>query len=145
MGDEEGGILGSCAIRKLIVSSRGKGYAGVTVEDRTLNEAVVALMAELKWLGPVEFEFMRSPREGFYLIEINPRFPAWADFPAAIGCNLAAVAVQQLLGRPVDTISRPPAGKMFLRHNTDIVCDAEEFSRLASEGCSQPDYNLAAA
>jgi carbamoyl-phosphate synthase large subunit len=134
IGDGQGGVIGSCAVRKLIVSSRGKGYAGITVCDAELQQAVAALVRELRWRGPLEGEFIRSRDGVFHLIEINPRFPAWADFPSAVGANLAAAAVEQLLGWPVTPLPDVPAGKLFIRHNIDLACDAAEFGRLAAEG-----------
>jgi carbamoyl-phosphate synthase large subunit len=139
VGDGQGGSLGSCAIKKLIVSSRGKGYAGITVHDEALTLAGDRLMKALTWLGPWECEFIRDRAGDYYLIEINPRFPAWADFPAAIGLNLVAKAVLQVLGHSQSAIAQTeivPAGKVFLRHSTDLVCDAEIFSKLAIEGQS---------
>lgn len=134
VGDGLGDTLGSCAIRKLVVSSRGKGYAGITVGDEDLHRAGTVLMYALKWRGPWECEFIRTKDGLFHLIEINPRFPAWADFPAAIGTNLVAAALRQTLGLPEEELYDVPAGKVFLRHSVDIVCDATDFSRLAVEG-----------
>jgi len=134
VGDGQGGMLGSCALRKLVISALGKGYAGITVHDSGLAEAAVALLRVLHWRGPLELEFMRDRDGEFYLIEINPRFPAWADFPAAIGCNLAAAAFEQLLEWPITRLPVVPAGKIFLRHNQDIVCDSADFGKLATEG-----------
>lgn len=134
VGDGRGGALGSCPIRKLVVSSMGKGYAGMTIVDEPLAEAVVALIGVLKWRGPVEFEFMRGLDGRYYLIEINPRFPAWADFPSALDCNLAAAALEQLLEWPIRPLPQLPAGKVFIRHSHDVVCDAEDFHVMAAEG-----------
>lgn len=134
LGDGQGGMMGSCAVRKLVVSARGKGYAGITVEDPDLRRAARRLIRELNWRGPLELEFLRDRQGVFHLIEINPRFPAWADFPAALGCNLAAAAVQQLLGREIESLAAVPTGKIFLRHSVDLVCDSIELGTLATEG-----------
>jgi carbamoyl-phosphate synthase large subunit len=138
VGDGKGGTLGSCSIRKLVVSSRGKGYAGITVDDEGLREAADALMKYVKWRGPWECEFIRNRDGQFYLIEINPRFPAWADFPAAVGANLVAASVLQVLGESkaeIQAMLQPvPPGKVFLRHSTDLVCDAEMFRHLVVDG-----------
>lgn len=134
VGDGAGRVLGSCAVRKLVLSSQGKGYAGITVEDHRLNEAAASLMQELKWSGPLEMEFLRTRDGQFHLIEINPRFPAWSDFPSALGCNLAAVALKALLGEMPEPLAPVPPGQMFLRHTVDMVCDSMEFGMLATEG-----------
>ena len=142
VGDGRGGALGSCPIRKLVVSSMGKGYAGMTIGDAPLTKAVGSLLEVLQWRGPVEFEFMRSHDGTYYLIEINPRFPAWADFPSALGCNLAAAALEQLVGAPVQRLPQLPAGKVFIRHSQDVVCDAEDFHVMAAEGRTAPRPTL---
>ncbi len=134
VGDGQGGMLGSCAVRKLVVSTLGKGYAGITVEDASLRESAAALLHTLQWRGPLECEYIRDREGDFYLIEINPRFPAWADFPAALGCNLAAAALEQLLEWSVPALPAIPAGKMFIRHSQDIVCDSADFAQLAAVG-----------
>jgi carbamoyl-phosphate synthase large subunit len=134
VGNGHGETLGCCAIRKLVVSSRGKGYAGITVSDDDLNRAGANLMRALQWRGPWECEFIRHRDGQFYLIEINPRFPAWADFPAAIGTNLVAAALEQTLGHTPSPLAEVPPGKVFLRHSVDIVCDASEFSQLTMDG-----------
>ncbi len=134
VGDGRGGMLGSCALRKLVVSTLGKGYAGMTIFDANLRETAEALMHTLQWTGPLEFEFIRDRHGDFYLIEINPRFPAWADFPAAVGSNLAVAALEQLLEWPATPVPEVPSGKMFIRHSQDIVCDSADFAQLVGEG-----------
>ncbi|MEO6848928.1 MAG: ATP-grasp domain-containing protein [Chthoniobacterales bacterium] len=134
LGDGTGRMLGSCSIRKMVVSSQGKGYAGITVHDKNLLSVCESLLKELKWKGPLEFEFIRDKDGEFYLIEINPRFPAWVDFPAQLGCNLAQAAVENLLGWESKMLCDIPAGKIFLRHSVDMICDVEEFAALTAEG-----------
>ena len=85
LGDGEGGWLGHCAIRKTQLSDKGKGLSAITVADERLSNLCARLIRELKWRGPFEIELIREDSTGDYvLIEINPRFPAWIDFP---GCS----------------------------------------------------------
>ena len=88
LGDGAGGLLGSCAVRKLIISDKGKGNGSVVVRDLRLDEITRRVMAATRWSGPFELEFIRDQRDdGYRLIEINPRFPAWVGFPTQLGAN----------------------------------------------------------
>lgn len=135
VGDGEGGVLASCTVRKTVLSSKGKGYGGVTVNDPKLQAQCERLIRELKWKGPLELEFLCDRTSGdFYLLEINPRFPAWADVPALLGINMAELVVRQAMGESVDVVGACPAGNFFLRHNVDLVGSVEELGQLMSLG-----------
>jgi carbamoyl-phosphate synthase large subunit len=125
LGDGKGGLLGSCAIRKMMLTSAGKAYGGIVVVDPALQETVVKIIKTLKWWGPFEMEFVKG-RQGHELIEMNPRFPSWTDFPSQIGCNLPAMMVDMLLSRqPTPAVPCEP-GKMFMRHCVDLVGDISQ-------------------
>jgi carbamoyl-phosphate synthase large subunit len=135
VGDGKGGVAGSCSIRKTILSEKGKGFGGITINDPRLEELAFSLVKELKWFGPIELEFIQEEITGdYFLLEINPRFPAWIDFPAACGVNLAALVVEALWeGRMPEMPSCRP-GKFFLRHSIDVLCDVEDMGTLATVG-----------
>lgn len=120
LGDGKGGLFGSCAIRKMMLTGAGKAYGGIVVADPTLQEKVKRIIKSLKWRGPFELEFVKG-RHGHELIEMNPRFPAWTDFPSQIGCNLPGMLIDMLLSRPVTPPAPCEAGKMFMRHCVDLV------------------------
>jgi len=132
LGDGKGGLLGSCAIRKIMMTSSGKAFGGIVVADPTLQDIVEKVINKLKWWGPFELEFVRS-RQGHELIEMNPRFPAWADFPSQLGCNLPAMLVDMMLSRPVAPAAPCEAGRMFIRHCVDLAGDISQLAEL-SEG-----------
>ena len=138
VGDGQGGVLASCTVRKTVLSSKGKGYGGVTVNDPVLDEQCSRLIRELRWKGPLELEFLRDrTSDDYYLLEINPRFPAWADVPASLGFNLAEIVVRQAMGEPDQVMGVCPAGNFFLRHNIDLVGSVEELGQLMSLGTLQ--------
>jgi len=140
VGDAQGEMLASCSVRKTLLSSKGKGYGGVTVSDPALQKQCLRLMRELKWCGPLELEFLREAKSGdFYLLEINPRFPAWADVPALLGINLAELVVRQAMGEAVSPVGACPAGQFFLRHNVDLVGSVQDFGQLMSLGTLKND------
>jgi carbamoyl-phosphate synthase large subunit len=131
LGDGEGGLLGHCAVRKLIISDKGKGNGSVIVRDPRLDELTRNLIAETRWRGPFELEFIRDQRDDAYrLIEINPRFPAWVGFPAQLGANFPAAWVEWMLGGTCRALPAPPPGRFFLRHQIEVTGSMEQVSAL---------------
>ena len=131
LGDGQGGLLGSCSIRKMMLTSNGKAFGGIVVADPVLQDSVEKIIKKLKWWGPFELEFVRGSH-GHELIEMNPRFPAWTDFPSQIGCNLPAMLVDMMLSRPVRPAQACEPGRMFIRHNLDLVGDISQLADLSS-------------
>lgn len=134
LANRESEIVGFCAIRKLLRTSAGKGFGGVVINDAKLEAAAREIIKELRWRGPFEIEFLKMPHRPHLLFEINPRFPAWVDFPAQIGCNLPACLLEMLHGRNATKIERCDAGQMFIRHSLDLVADIAELAKLSSDG-----------
>jgi carbamoyl-phosphate synthase large subunit len=92
------------------------------------------IIKALRWKGPFELEFLKVQGLPHALFEINPRFPAWADFPSQIGHNLPLRLVEMLLGRKPSRLANCESGQMFLRHSIDLVGDIAEVAKLASDG-----------
>lgn len=134
VGDGKGGIIKSCAIRKLLRTSNGKGFAGIVVDDPELDRMAQRIIDELKWNGPFELEFLKAPGKPHALFEINPRFPAWIDFPSQIGCNLPALLFERLLKQKPTPMEACATGQMFIRHSVDLVGDFADFAEMASNG-----------
>lgn len=141
IGDGEGGITGLCCIRKTIVSSKGKGLGGVTVRDPALRDLCGKLVRELKWRGPFEIEVMKDDATGRHcLIEINPRFPAWVDFPARFGLNFAAALAQfAASGEAPALMPEPEPGWFYLRHQVEVLGHLDQLAALSVSGeCPGP-------
>lgn len=135
VGDGKGGIGGYCTVRKTIVSEKGKGYGAIVIRDETLNGIALRIIERLKWRGPIEVEFVQDKTSGEYcLIEVNPRFPAWVDFPSTFGHNLPALLVETLQTGNMPTLPDYPTGKFFLRHCVDITCDVTDMGKLSALG-----------
>lgn len=134
LGDGKGGIIKTCSIRKFQRSSTGKGFAGIVIEDPELNHLAQSIIKELRWNGPFELEFLKAPGRPHSLFEINPRFPAWVDFPSQIGCNLPARLFEDLLGIEQTPLRTCTPGQMFVRHCIDLVGDIGELAEMASLG-----------
>lgn len=134
LGDGRGGLIGSCSIRKMMRTSAGKGFAGIVVADPGLDALVRRTIAALRWKGPFELEFIKVPGKPHALFEMNPRFPAWVDFPSQIGCNLPARLLEDLLKLAPTPLRACDAGRMFIRHSVDLATDLADVAQMATTG-----------
>jgi carbamoyl-phosphate synthase large subunit len=136
IGDGAGGIVGLCCVRKTLVSSKGQGLGGVTVRDPALRELCEKLIRELKWRGPFGMEVIKDEESGkLCLIEINPRFPAWVEFPSRFGLNYAdALARFAVTGSAPPPMGEPEPGWFYLRHQVEVVGRMEQLASLSGGG-----------
>lgn len=135
VGDGQGGLSGCCAVRKTLLSEKGKGFGAMAVRDGRLLEICGRIAAELKWRGPIELEFIHDEAsEEYYLIEINPRFPAWVDFPSQFGHNLPHLVVEALQNGRVEHLEEFAPGRFFVRHAVDVVGDVRELGEFSVSG-----------
>jgi len=134
LGDGEGGIIGLCCIRKTIVSDKGKGLGGITIADKKLEQMCARIIRELKWRGPFEIECMLDEARGEYaLIEINPRFPAWVDFPSMFDMNFPATLVEMMTtGRRPAPLPPCSAGHFYLRHQVEVLGHIKQLAVLST-------------
>jgi carbamoyl-phosphate synthase large subunit len=135
LGDGQGGTVGAVAMRKTFITDKGKGWAGVTIYDADLLDMSRAIIEKLKWTAGLELEFVKSRRSGeYYLLEINPRFPAWIYLATAAGQNLPAACVELALGKKVTPFTSYQIGKMFIRCSWDLIADMQRFEDLTTSG-----------
>lgn len=129
LGDGKGGLLGHCAVRKLILSDKGKSNGSIIVRDSRLDEITRRLIAEVRWIGPFELEFIRDQRDDTYrLIEINPRFPAWVGFPSQVGANFPAAWVDWMRHGHCAALPELAPGQFFIRHQHEVVGTLSQLS-----------------
>jgi carbamoyl-phosphate synthase large subunit len=135
LGDGEGGLIGSVAMRKMQLTDKGKAWGGVTISDKRLDAFVREAMEKIAWRGPCEMEVMKAHDGGeLYLIEINPRFPAWCYLTVGCDRNLPWATVQLALGLEVAPMPPAPSGVMFLRHSMDQICTMADYAALTTAG-----------
>ena len=133
LGDGEGHSLGLVGIKKISVTALGKIWTGVTVKNRKMLAAVEEFIRVFKWRGPFELECIVNGQEVF-LIEINPRFPAWSYFATGVGVNLPSRLVRRLFGLPVAAVPDYEAGKLFVRYTYELVTDMAAFQKAVTRG-----------
>ncbi len=143
IGDGRGNIQSYCAIRKMLVTKTGKGFAGIVINDPDLDRLVNRITKKLSWNGPFEMEFIKPANGQHKLIEINPRFPAWIDFPSQLDCNMPAQLIENNINNTTAKLPLCEPGKMFIRHSIDVVGDIAELAEMATKGvwCARQPYS----
>ena len=87
-----------------------------------------------KWKGGCELEIMMSTDGKPYVMEVNPRFPAWIYLTAAAGQNQPASLVKLALGQIVGPFKKYEVGKIFVRYSWDLIIDISEFQEISGTG-----------
>lgn len=134
VGDGLGACLGAVPMKKTYLTSQGKGWAGITVKDPHLLELTEQFMRYTRWRGPCELEVLKGKNEDYYLIEVNPRFPAWVYLSAGAGLNLPSVVARLASGQKVEPSRDFRAGTMFTRISLDLIADFTDFQQLTTIG-----------
>lgn len=134
LGDGNGRLLSPIMMRKLAVTDKGKAWAGITIADKVLLEAGERLAATLNWRGPLEVEVIRDKQGRYFLIEINPRFPAWIYLSVGAGNNLPESLLRLVSGMPVESGAPAAAGIMYLRYAYETLAPIAKFESLVVNG-----------
>lgn len=134
LGDGEGGLVGAVAMKKLVLTDKGKGWAGVTIRDEALLDVARRFAAATRWRGGFEAEVIRTKDGRYQLLEINPRFPAWVYLATAAGVNLPAALVDLALGRVPRASGDYEVGKLFVRIALDQIASMRDLERIVTAG-----------
>ncbi|MBI2418716.1 MAG: ATP-grasp domain-containing protein [Ignavibacteriales bacterium] len=135
LGDGLGGTVGAVAMRKLYITDKGKGWAGITIHDEPLIELAHKVIQKTKWRSGMELEFIKSADTGeYYLLEINPRFPAWTYLAPVAGQNLPWAMVQIAQGKKILPFTSYETGKIFVRCSWDLITDIKKFEQITVNG-----------
>ena len=134
LGDGKGNAISVIPMRKLYITDKGKAWAGITLEDDSLIALAKKFVASTNWKGGCELEIMRSADGKAYIMEINPRFPAWIYLSAGAGQNQPASLVKLALGEEVKPFTDYQVGKIFIRYAWDHIMDVSEFQQISAFG-----------
>ena len=135
LGDGKGTSLGLVGLKKMWITSLGKIWTGVTIHHEAMLSAAEKFIANTKWEGPFELECMVDG-DNVYLIEINPRFPAWSYFATGVGLNLPANLVRTLFNLPVDPNRDYLSGKLYVRYTYELITNMNAFQNMLTKGQS---------
>lgn len=135
LGDGEGGEMGHLTIKKMLITKLGKVWTNVSILNTRIEGAAQKLVSYLKWKGAFELELIFNNKEDtYYLIEVNPRFPAWLYMASGCGINLPERMVKKLLDIPFDTHSNYKAGKLLIRYTGELIKDISDFEKMTTAG-----------
>jgi carbamoyl-phosphate synthase large subunit len=132
-GDGEGNSLGLVGLKKMSVTSLGKIWTGVTIKNDRMMDASKKFISKYNWRGPFELECIVDS-SNVYLIEINPRFPAWVYFAAGVGVNVPSNLLRKVFDMPVPENHDYEAGKLFVRYTYEVITDMLPFQQMVLKG-----------
>lgn len=90
----QGKLLAAVHMQKRIITSQGKTWAGkVTELSPELTAKLKVALEKLNWTGGGEIEYVQDLDGKRWIIECNPRFPAWIYGSAIAHTNLPALLV----------------------------------------------------
>jgi len=134
LGDGNGNATSIIPMRKLYITDKGKAWAGITLEDENLLAIAHSFTNSTHWKGGCELEIMRTADNKLYIMEINPRFPAWIYLTAGAGQNQPAALVKMAMGEQVLPFENYAIGKLFIRYAWDLITDVHEFQKISALG-----------
>lgn len=112
LGNGKGACIGAVPMRKLYITDKGKAWSGISLEDDNLMEISRRVIENSAWKGGCELEFIKTKKNEYYLLEMNPRFPAWVYLAAGCGQNHPEALVKMALGEDVQPMTEYKSGKM---------------------------------
>jgi carbamoyl-phosphate synthase large subunit len=134
LGDGSGNTISAIPMKKLYITDKGKAWAGITIEDDVLIQLAQKFIKATQWRGGFELEVMRHSSGDSYIMEINPRFPAWIYLTAGAGQNQPASLVKMAMGENVKAFTEYDAGKLFIRYAWDMIVDVSRFQHFTATG-----------
>ncbi len=132
LGDGSGNTVGAVPMKKQYITDKGKAWGGITLDDPQMLELTHHIIESTRWRGGMELELIRTSKNEYYLIEINPRLPAWVYLAVGAGQNLPEALVKLALGLPVEPFLNYAVGKMFIRYSYDMIFNLEEFQTFST-------------
>lgn len=130
LGDGEGNTVSAVPMRKQYITDKGKAWGGITISDERLLEITHDIIKKTKWRGALELEMIKTDEGEYYLIEINPRIPAWVYLAVGAGQNLPEMLCKLALGEKVEPVTTYKTGKMFIRYSWDLIGDISDFEKI---------------
>ncbi|HPF50369.1 MAG TPA: ATP-grasp domain-containing protein [Draconibacterium sp.] len=131
LGDGKGNTIAAVPMRKQYITDKGKAWGGITLADEKMMELTRSIIQQTKWKGGMELEMIKTQRGEYYLIEINPRIPAWVYLAVGAGQNIPEALIKLALGEEVQPMTSYKIGKMFVRYSYDMIVDLEKFAAIS--------------
>jgi diaminopimelate decarboxylase len=123
----KGELIDCVYMRKRELTEEGKTWAGdVTQVPEEFVSELRRIVRELSWTGGAELEMVRDMEGQLWLLECNPRFPAWIHGSTLAGRNLPALLVERATG--------------IAAQKAQVI--SEEFTRVVMEIPVRPEFPL---
>ena len=123
----QGKLLDCVRMRKRDLTELSKTWAGdVSEVEPQMLESLREMIREINWTGGAELEMVRDAENQLWLLEVNPRFPAWIHGSTITGRNIPAALVEGATG--------------VKAKKCEAV--AEEFTRVVLEIPVRPEFPL---
>lgn len=134
LGDGHGNTIAAVPMRKQYITDKGKAWGGISIAEEEIIELTHRFVKSTKWRGGFELELIKDASNEFYLLEINPRMPAWIYLSVGVGQNIPEALVNLAMGKKVEPYKTFKVGKMFVRYAYDMIVDVEEFHTISTKG-----------
>jgi carbamoyl-phosphate synthase large subunit len=134
LGDGDGNLIAAVPMRKQYITDKGKAWAGISIDDQKLLEITRKFVGSTKWRGGFELEMMKTSDGRYFLMEINPRIPAWVYLAVGVGQNIPEALAMLALGQKPEAYPRYDVGKLFIRYSWDMIVDRSEFENFSVKG-----------
>lgn len=134
LGDGEGNTIAAVPMRKQYITDKGKAWGGISIADNEMLELTESFVKQTKWRGGFELELMKTQEGKFFLLEINPRMPAWIYLAVGVGQNIPESLVNLAMGHDVPPYESFEVGKMFVRYAYDMIVDIKDFEKISTMG-----------
>ncbi len=120
----QGELLDSVRMRKRDLTELNKTWAGdVTRVSEDFIEPLKKIVRRLNWTGGAELEMVRDAENQLWMLECNPRFPAWIHGATITGFNVPACLVEGATGVPAQI--NQPLAEQFTRVVLEIPVRSE--------------------
>lgn len=134
LGDGRGNTIAAVPMRKQYITDKGKAWAGISIDDENLLGLTRRFVESTGWRGGFELEMMKSNDGRYFLMEINPRIPAWVYLAVGVGQNIPEALTRLALGEKVGPYTSYEVGKLFIRYAWDMIVDRSEFENYSVNG-----------
>ena len=129
-----GKMISHVVMKKMYVTDKGKAWAGVTISNPDVSEMSNKILKKIGWNGGCELEYIMENKTGkIYLLEINPRFPAWVYLTTAAGLNLPEMLLRACLGEETPENHTYKPGIIFVRHSWDEIVPMKYIESLSTK------------
>jgi len=134
LGDGKGQTIGAVPMKKQYITDKGKAWGGIAIADPFLLQLTDQIISQTRWRGGMELELVKTSGGRYFLIEINPRIPAWVYLAVGAGQNLPEALVRLALDQPVEPFKEFKVGTMFIRYSIDMIVDVTAHQRFTLQG-----------